>query len=155
MIYGTINICTHFGCDRESAPASAADFDCYRPDCRCRSHYEKMSIWILSPQQRRVLQMIACGFSNREIAANLEISDSAVRSSINQIYKKLDSRCKIAAVFAGIRLGEISELHAYLYVEARQITNYLADNKPPNTRLPRQGHDFLIASSNENPVHYS
>ena len=51
--------------------------------------------------------------------------------------------------------GEISELHAYLYVEARQITNYLADNKPPNTRLPRQGHDFLIASSNETPVHYS
>ena len=88
-----------------------------------------MSIWILSPQQRRVLQMIACGFSNREIAANLEISDSAVRSSINQIYKKLDSRCKIAAVFTGIELGEISELHAYHYVEARQVANYLADNK--------------------------
>lgn len=64
--------------------------------------------------------MMACGFSNSEIAANLGISDSAVRSSVNQIYKKLNSRCKISAVFDGIRLGEISEWYAYLYVEARQ-----------------------------------
>ena len=88
-----------------------------------------MSIWILSPQQRRVLQLAACGFTRKEIAGFLGISESAVRSSENQIHIKFDVCCRIQAIFTGIELGEISELHAYYYVEARQITNYLASSK--------------------------
>ena len=88
-----------------------------------------MSIWILSPQQRRVLQLAACGFTRKEIARFLAISESAVRSSENQIHIKFDVCCRIQAIFTGIALGEISELHAYHYVEARQVANYLADNK--------------------------
>ena len=88
-----------------------------------------MSIWILSPQQRRVLQLAACGFTRKEIARFLAISESAVRSSENQIHKKLNVCCRIQAIFTGIELGEIGELHAYHYVEARQVANYLADNK--------------------------
>lgn len=88
-----------------------------------------MSIWILSQQQRRVLQLAACGFTRKEIAKFLAISESAVRSSENQIHIKFDVCCRIQAIFTGIALGEISELHAYHYVEARQVANYLADNK--------------------------
>ena len=114
-----------------------------------------MNIWILSQQQRKCLQLLACGFNQKQIAKHLAIGETAVRSSINAIYKKLDSRCKVDAIFAGIQLGEISELHAYNYVEARQIANYLADSKQSDIRLPRQGHDFLIASSNKRFVPYS
>ena len=88
-----------------------------------------MSIWILSKQQRRILQLSACGFTKKEIARFLAISESAVRSSENQIHIKFDVCCRIQAIFTGIALGEISELHAYHYVEARQVANYLADNK--------------------------
>ena len=88
-----------------------------------------MSIWILSQQQRRVLQLAACGFTRKEIAKFLAIFESAVRSSENQIHKKLNVCCRIQAIFTGIELGEIGELHAYHYVEARQVANYLADNK--------------------------
>ena len=88
-----------------------------------------MSTWILSKQQRRVLQLAACGFNRKEIARNLAISETSVRSSENQIHKKLNVCCRIQAIFTGIQLGEISELHAYYYVEARQITNYLASSK--------------------------
>lgn len=89
-----------------------------------------MSIWILSQQQRKCLQLLACGFNQKQIAKHLEISETAVKSSLNVVYKKLNARCKIDAVFAGIQLGEISELHAYAYVEARQMANYLASNNP-------------------------
>jgi DNA-binding CsgD family transcriptional regulator len=87
-------------------------------------------IWILSRQQRRVLQLAACGFTNGQIAKMTALSESAVRGSLTQARIKLDARCKIDAVFAGIYLGEISELHAYQYVEARQVANYLSSNNP-------------------------
>ena len=126
---GTIYICTHFGCDSKGIAVGATDFGSYRLNLRSHSQYEKMSIWILSQQQRRVLQLAACGFNKKEIARFLAISESAVRSSENQIHIKFDVCCRIQAIFTGIKLGEISELHAYHYVEARQITNYLADSK--------------------------
>lgn len=126
---GTINICTHFGRNSKGVAAGAGDFGGYRIDLRYRSYHAKMNIWILSQQQRRVLQLAACGFNKKEIANFLAISESAVRSSENQIHKKLDACCRIQAIFTGIQLGEISELYAYHYVEARQVANYLADNK--------------------------
>lgn len=75
------------------------------------------------------MQLAACGFNKKEIAKNLAISESAVRSSENQIHIKFDVCCRIQAIFTGIELGEISELYAYYYVEARQVANYLAGNK--------------------------
>ena len=88
-----------------------------------------MSTWILSKQQRRVLQLAACGFTNGEIGERIGIQSSTVKNVFTRIYDKLDARCRIQAIFTGIALGEISELHAYHYVEARQVANYLADNK--------------------------
>lgn len=114
-----------------------------------------MNIWILSPRQRECLQLAACGFTNKEIGKHMGLKSSTVKNVVTTIYKKLDARCKIDAVFTGIQLGEISELHAYAYVEARQVANYLADNKQSDIQLPRQGHNFLITSSSKKFVPYS
>lgn len=59
----------------------------------------------LSPQERKVLNAILDGKSNKEIAADFFISLSTVKSHINSVYKKLDmsSRDEILAYYKGKR----------------------------------------------------
>lgn len=59
----------------------------------------------LSPQERKVLNAILDGKSNKEIAADFFISVSTVKSHINSVYKKLDmsSRNEILAYYKGKR----------------------------------------------------
>ena len=57
----------------------------------------------LSPQERKVLQGIIAGKSNKEIAADFFISVSTVKSHINSLYKKLgmNSRQEILSYYKG------------------------------------------------------
>ena len=59
----------------------------------------------LSPQERKVLNAILDGKSNKEIAADFFISLSTVKSHINSVYKKLDmsSREEILSYYKGKR----------------------------------------------------
>ncbi len=59
----------------------------------------------LSNREREVLQLVADGASNREVAARLFISEASVKTHLQHIYDKLDVRDRAAAVAEGYRRG--------------------------------------------------
>jgi len=62
---------------------------------------------ILSPREIEVLQMIAEGLGNKEIAPKLGISDHTVKFHISSIFAKLGASSRTEAVTIGIRNGLI------------------------------------------------
>jgi LuxR family maltose regulon positive regulatory protein len=51
----------------------------------------------LSPQEQRVLRLLATGRSNREIADELIVSVNTIRSHVQSIYRKLNVNNRVAA----------------------------------------------------------
>ncbi|MBN1993702.1 MAG: response regulator transcription factor [Anaerolineae bacterium] len=60
----------------------------------------------LSERELEVLRLIAAGLSNREIAAELVVAVSTVKTHVNNIYRKLDvsSRTQAVAVARALKL---------------------------------------------------
>jgi DNA-binding NarL/FixJ family response regulator len=52
----------------------------------------------LTPREREVLDMLAQGFSKKQIAARLGVSFSTVRTHLEHVYKKLHARSQAQAV---------------------------------------------------------
>lgn len=59
----------------------------------------------LTPRERQVLRMMADGFANKEIAAQLAISDHTAKFHVGQILAKLGAGSRAEAVTIGIRRG--------------------------------------------------
>ena len=59
----------------------------------------------LTRREREVLQMLAAGLANKEIAARLAISDHTVKFHVASILGKLGASSRTEAVSAGIRRG--------------------------------------------------
>ena len=59
----------------------------------------------LTPREREVLQMLAAGLGNKEIAARLEISDHTAKFHVSQILAKLNAGSRAEAVSIGMRRG--------------------------------------------------
>lgn len=59
----------------------------------------------LTPRQLQVLEHLAEGLSNREIAGRLEVSETTVRTHLRDIYGRLDVGSRTAAVARGRELG--------------------------------------------------
>lgn len=62
----------------------------------------------LTPREREVLQQIAKGLSNDEIAEALFISKHTVKNHITSIYRKMGSRNRTKVALWAIRSGLIS-----------------------------------------------
>jgi LuxR family maltose regulon positive regulatory protein len=62
--------------------------------------------WVepLSPAERRVLQLLAAGYSNQRIAAELVVSVNTIRTHVQSIYRKLDVHTRIQASAAARHL---------------------------------------------------
>jgi DNA-binding NarL/FixJ family response regulator len=52
----------------------------------------------LAPREREILELVANGYANKEIADKLEISLSTICWYLNEIYKKLHVRSRVQAV---------------------------------------------------------
>jgi DNA-binding NarL/FixJ family response regulator len=52
----------------------------------------------LSPREERVLELLSKGYSNKEIAEQLELSVDTVRSHLKHIYEKMHVRSRTEAV---------------------------------------------------------
>lgn len=63
----------------------------------------------LTPRERQVLNAIARGFSYREIATLLEISEQTVPVHIRNIYRKLEVKSRTEATYEGRLMGLIDE----------------------------------------------
>ncbi len=48
----------------------------------------------LSPQEQRVLRLLAAGLSNAEIAQQLIVSVNTIKTQLKSIYRKLDVRSR-------------------------------------------------------------
>lgn len=56
------------------------------------------TIHTLTKRELEILQIIAKGYSNKEIAAYLSISEGTVKTHLNRIYSKLDAKGRLEAI---------------------------------------------------------
>jgi DNA-binding NarL/FixJ family response regulator len=61
----------------------------------------------LTPREREILQRVAAGASNAEIARELSSSEGTVKNHVSSILRKLDARDQTQAVLAALRDGWI------------------------------------------------
>lgn len=61
----------------------------------------------LSTRETQVLRLMTGGYSNREIAAALELSDGTVKNHVSSILSKLDVRDRTRAVLKAIEKGYV------------------------------------------------
>lgn len=62
----------------------------------------------LTTGELRVLQMLAGGATNREIAAHAQISENTVKFHLKNVYGKLGVSSRAAAVFMAAQLGLVA-----------------------------------------------
>ena len=51
----------------------------------------------LSPREREILELLAAGFPNKQIAARLGLTDGTVRWHLRHVYNKLHVRSRMEA----------------------------------------------------------
>jgi DNA-binding NarL/FixJ family response regulator len=67
---------------------------------------------LLSPQEQRILPLVAEGLTNKEIAQRLELSEKTVKNYLANMYSKLQigRRSQVAAMYAGSFKGSVPPL---------------------------------------------
>jgi LuxR family maltose regulon positive regulatory protein len=63
----------------------------------------------LRPRERRVLELIERGYSNKEIAREIGVGVETVKSNVKQIFRKLAVDRRMAAVARARTLGLLSK----------------------------------------------
>jgi DNA-binding CsgD family transcriptional regulator len=59
----------------------------------------------ISPREREVLELLAAGLSNKEIAERLHVSPHTVKTHVAHLYEKLDARRRTEAILKARELG--------------------------------------------------
>lgn len=65
----------------------------------------------LSPRELEVFRLLATGMTNSEIAANLIVGETTVKTHVTRILTKLDVRDRVQAVVLAYETGFVSPGH--------------------------------------------
>ncbi len=68
---------------------------------------EPTALQVLSPREREVLELMARGLSNAEIADHLVVSTATVKTHVRSILAKLDARDRVQAILIAHRNGVV------------------------------------------------
>jgi DNA-binding NarL/FixJ family response regulator len=76
-----------------------------RQMARSLGEQQPIGYGVLSPREREVTELVARGYTNREIARALHIADGTARRHVSNILARLDlhSRAQIASWLSGYR----------------------------------------------------
>jgi DNA-binding NarL/FixJ family response regulator len=77
------------------------------PDTERRNRYDAV-LGTLTEREREVFALVAAGRSNREIAAEMYLSEGTVKIHVSRILTKLDLRDRVQAVVLAYESGTIS-----------------------------------------------
>lgn len=77
-------------------------------DVRNGSRSISTALSMLSPREQDILQLLAAGFSNQEIATRLVISVGTTKKHLEHIYDKLDARSRTQAVARARAVGMLA-----------------------------------------------
>lgn len=61
----------------------------------------------LSPREHQVLQLVADGYENKQIATELGLSEATVKTYLRNVFERLEVSSRAEAVAVGLRLGLI------------------------------------------------
>jgi DNA-binding NarL/FixJ family response regulator len=98
------------------AVRSVQNGDVWLPDAALAADDENLSedqilaerIASLTPQQFRVLMMIADGLLNKQIAGELDVSEATVKAHVTAIFRKMHVRSRTQAAVAARRLEQVA-----------------------------------------------
>jgi LuxR family maltose regulon positive regulatory protein len=74
------------------------------PDARA-GDVQAGSSKLLTPKERRILELLALNYSNKEIANALEVSGETIKSHLKKLFTKLDVGSRKQAVSRARTLG--------------------------------------------------
>ncbi|MGX4771365.1 LuxR C-terminal-related transcriptional regulator [Bradyrhizobium guangdongense] len=95
------------------APAS----DRARPGKQEDGALDETGLAALTDQERKIMRLVACGMSNKQIARQLKVSTGTIKARLNQVSTQLEikSRTEVAAFALSRLYGGIGALAALIY----------------------------------------
>lgn len=101
----------------DQALQAVLDGEVWLPEAAMRASEENLSedqrladrIASLTPQQFRVLMMIADGLLNKQIAGELDVSEATVKAHVTAIFRKMRVRSRTQAAVAARRLERAAQ----------------------------------------------
>ena len=106
-------------------------------DARAEAEPHVLDLYNLSPAQKRIAELVAQAYPNREIARRLRIKEQSVRNELSRIFKKMGvwNRVELALL---MRNGQSVETTVNTVPEAQwpvDIKPPAAEAVPPRTLL--------------------
>lgn len=90
-----------------SVPAAPSSLPASAPETPFHRNPSQVAALGLTPRELDILEAIAAGLSNREIGAQLHVSENTVKTHSSRVFDKLGVQRRVQAVQAARRLGLI------------------------------------------------